>query len=152
MELIAALFERLGVWLWFALAVLLMVLETIIPGIHFLWFGVAAAVVGAIALLVPMAWEWQLILFTALALVTAIIVNRSNRGDHARSDQPNLNVRGSQYIGRRVTVEDAIVNGSGRVRVDDTIWIARGEDAPRGASVEVTGVDGTALVVANSES
>ncbi len=152
MELIAALFERLGVWLWFALAVLLMVLETIIPGIHFLWFGVAAAVVGAIALLVPMAWEWQLILFTALAFVTAVIVSRSNRGDHARSDQPNLNVRGSQYIGRRVKVEDAIVNGSGRVRVDDTVWIARGEDAPRGASVEVTGVDGTALVVANSES
>ncbi len=151
MELIAALFERLGVWLWFALAVVLMVLETIVPGIHFLWFGVAAAVVGTIALLVPMAWEWQLILFTALAFVTAVVVSRSNRGDLARSDEPNLNVRGAQYIGRRVAVEEAIVNGRGKVRIDDTLWAAEGEDAPRGASVEVTGVDGTVLVVANTD-
>jgi hypothetical protein len=35
-------------------------------------------------------------------------------------DVPDLNVRGAQYIGRIVAVEDAIVNGRGRVRVGET--------------------------------
>ena len=46
---------QFGVWLWFALAVVLFVLESIVPGVHFVWFGVSAAVVGVIALLAPMA-------------------------------------------------------------------------------------------------
>ena len=64
---------------------------------------------------------------------------------------PYLINRGAQYIGRTVTVEDAIQNGRGKVRVGDTIWAAEGEDAIKGASVEVTGVNGTVLVVANPD-
>ncbi len=41
---------KYGPSLWFAAAVLLFVLETIVPGIHFLWFGVAALVAGVLAL------------------------------------------------------------------------------------------------------
>jgi membrane protein implicated in regulation of membrane protease activity len=56
-------------------------------------------------------------------------------------------VRGAQYIGRRVTVEEAIVSGRGKVRVGDTIWPAQGEDAAKGSLVQVVGVNGTVLVV-----
>ena len=59
-------------------------------------------------------------------------------------------MRGAQYIGRIVIVEEAIRNGRGKVRVGDTIWAAEGEDAATGAKVEVTGVNGTVLVVVNS--
>jgi membrane protein implicated in regulation of membrane protease activity len=37
------------------------------------------------------------------------------------------------------------------VRVGDTLWSAEGEDAPQGATVEVTGVNGTVLVVQNRD-
>ena len=60
---------QFGVWLWFALAVALFVLESIVPGVHFVWFGVSAAVVGVIALLTPIAWPWQLIVFALVVLV-----------------------------------------------------------------------------------
>jgi membrane protein implicated in regulation of membrane protease activity len=65
----------------------------------------------------------------------------------AISDLPDLNVRGQQYVGRAVVVEQAIENGRGKVRVGDTLWSAEGPDVPAGARVTVTGSKGTVLVV-----
>lgn len=142
---------KYGPSLWFAAMVVLFLLETVVPGVHFLWFGVAAAIIGVLALAVPMGWQAQLIAFSLVSIVTVFLVRRSGYGANARSDEPVLNVRGAQYIGRKVMVEDAIRNGRGRVRVGDTIWGAEGEDAPAGSEVEVTGVNGTVLVVAKIE-
>ena len=151
MQTISEVIVRFGPWLWFAIAVVLFVLETVIPGVHFLWFGVAAGIVGALALAAPIAWQWQLILFSLISFITVFLVRRSGGAENAKSDQPVLNVRGAQYIGRVVVVEEAIRNGRGKVRVGDTIWAAQGEDAPAGSKVEVIGVNGTVLVVGNGE-
>jgi membrane protein implicated in regulation of membrane protease activity len=66
---------------------------------------------------------------------------------HERSDQPNLNRRAEQYIGRRFVLETAIVNGQGKARVGDSLWLAEGPDLPAGSPVEVVGVDGSTLKV-----
>jgi membrane protein implicated in regulation of membrane protease activity len=141
------LLMSLGPWNWLILAVVLLVLETVIPGVHFLWFGLAAVVVGVVALGVGMAWPWQVLLFVALSVAVVFWVKRFVRPDVALSDQPDLNVRGQQYVGRSVVVEQAIANGRGKVRVGDTLWSAEGPDAPAGTSVTVTGTKGTVLVV-----
>lgn len=147
MNAIADLVHQFGPWLWFALAVLLFVLETIVPGIHFLWFGLAAGIVGALALIAPIAWQWQLILFALISVATVYWVRRYAADSNAATDEPSLNVRGAQYVGRTVQVAEAIRNGRGKVRVGDTVWAAEGEDALIGAEVLVTGVNGTVLVV-----
>ena len=41
----------------------------------------------------------------------------------------------------------AIVNGQGKARVGDSLWLAEGPDLPAGAPVEVVGVDGSTLKV-----
>lgn len=151
MEFLSSIVEQFGAWLWFAAAVALFVLETIVPGIHFLWFGVSAALVGLIALVIPLAWQWQLIMFTLISVATLFWVRQSSRADVVKTDEPALNIRGAQYIGRMVTVEDAIANGRGRVRVGDTIWPAQGEDASAGARVKIVGVNDTVLVVERME-
>lgn len=135
-----------GPWLWFAVAVALLILETLVPGVHFLWFGMAAGIVGALALLKPMAWEMQLIAWALISIISVFLVRRFSRPAH--TDEPVLNVRGAQYIGRKVEVVESIRNGRGKVRVGDSVWGAEGEDAPVGSEVEVTGVNGTVLVVA----
>ena len=147
MQTVWSLLESLGAWNWLILAVVLLVLETVIPGVHFLWFGLAAVVVGVIALGIGMAWPWQVLLFVALSVATVFWVKRFVRPDVAVSDLPDLNVRGRQYVGRSVVVEQAIENGRGRVRVGDTLWSAEGPDTPAGTSVTVTGTRGTVLVV-----
>ena len=145
------LIAQFGAWLWFALAVVLFVLESIVPGVHFVWFGVSAVVVGLLALIAPIAWQWQLISFALVALVAVFWVRRTSREESSKPDVPDLNVRGAQYIGRFLTVEDAIINGRGKVRVGDTMWSAEGEDAAKGTRVKVTGVDGTVLVVVRAD-
>ena len=149
--MIADAITRFGPWLWFAGAVVLIVLETIVPGVHFMWFGVAAAATGIIALLVPIAWPWQVVLFALSAVATVFAVRSLSDPKAVKSDEPDLNVRGAQYIGRRVVVEEAISNGRGKVRIGDTIWGAEGEDAALGSRVDVTGVNGTVLVVERAD-
>jgi len=143
---------NLGAWNWFVLAVALFVLETIVPGVLFIWFGAAAFVVGIAGLAFDIAWEWQLIAFAIISCVTVFFVRRYASPDMAVSDQPDLNLRASQYVGRLVTVEEAISGGRGKVRVGDTIWAAEGLDAPQGARVKITGTDGTVLLVENAAS
>ena len=150
-------FAHLGFWNWFFLAITLFALETFVPGVHFLWFGLAATVIGVMvagAIASGYAevfnWPWQLVLFALISVLTVFWVKSYAKPGSAKSDEPDLNVRGAQYIGRVVFVEEEIRNGRGKVRVGDTIWAAQGEDAPAGAKVEVTGVNGTVLVVSNS--
>jgi len=137
----------LGPWNWFILAVVLFILETMIPGVHFLWFGLAAVVVGFLALVIGVAWPWQVLAFGLISVLAVFWVRKYARPDMAISDLPDLNVRGQQYIGRSLVVEQAIQNGRGKVRVGDSIWAVEGPDAPAGARVTVTGTKGTVLVV-----
>jgi inner membrane protein len=147
MQSLTAFFYGFGVWNWLILAVLLFILEAVVPGVHFLWFGIAAVVVGALAMATGMAWQFQIIAFAAISVLTVFWVRHWVRPDRTASDHPNLNVRGQQYVGRSVVVEQAIQNGRGRVRVDDTLWPAKGPDSPAGARVTVTSAEGSVLVV-----
>jgi membrane protein implicated in regulation of membrane protease activity len=145
-------FWSLGAWNWFIVAVALYVLETIVPGVHFVWFGLAAAIVGLAGLFLDISWEWQLIAFAITSCVTVLVVRRYAASDMASSDEPDLNLRAAQYVGRVVTVEEPIAGGRGKVRVGDTLWAAQGIDTPHGARVKVTGTLGTVLLVEHAAS
>jgi membrane protein implicated in regulation of membrane protease activity len=147
MEHLFALFSGFGAWNWFFLVVALFLLDTIVPGVHFLWFRFAAVGVGVLALATGIAWPWQVVAFGIFSVVAALWVRKYVQAGVVKSDVPDLNVRGQQYIGRFVVVEEAIECGRGKVRVGDTLWFAEGRDAPAGTSVKVIGARGTALVV-----
>ena len=138
---------NLGPWNWLILSVALFVLETIIPGVHFVWFGVAATIVGVLALSVDIAWQWQLVLFGLIALSSVLFFRRFAKPSAAPSDQPDLNVRGNYYIGRIVTIEEAIEAGRGRARIGDSLWSVQGPDMAVGTQAKVVGTNGTVLVV-----
>lgn len=140
---------NLEYWHWLALALLLIIFEMVAPSAVFLWFGVAAGVVGVVLLLIPsMAWQVQLILFSVLS-VGSILAWRSYAKKHPPADNkyPTLNKRGDDLIGRVFTLDEGIVNNYGKLRVDDTMWKIRGSDTDAGSRVRVTAVDGTVLVV-----
>jgi membrane protein implicated in regulation of membrane protease activity len=147
MQALYTFFAGLGLWNWLILAVCLFILETMVPGVHFLWFGMAAVVVGILAVLTGMPWQLQIVAFGVLSVAAVFLVRRYLGSNVAKTDLPDLNERGRQYIGRSLVVEDAIQNGRGKVRVGDTVWQAKGPDTPAGARVTVTGAEGTILVV-----
>ena len=135
-------------WHWWILALGLIILETVLPGTFFLWMGISAIVLGLLAWVIPeMSWEMQLMLFAILSLVSIVGWRMWQRRHPEESDQPNLNRRGEQYVGRVFTLETPIENGFGKVRVGDTLWRVKGAEAPAGIKVKVTSVDGVILVV-----
>ncbi len=144
--------EQAEFWQWWIAAVLLLVIEAFVPGAFFLWMGVAAGIVGLVLLIFPdMSWEFQFLIFAVLTVASAIAWKAYQRRHPVETDQPMLNKRGQQYVGRTFTLKEAIVNGQGKIRVDDTTWKIEGEeDLPAGTKIRVTGVDGTILKVDNA--
>jgi membrane protein implicated in regulation of membrane protease activity len=140
--------DSITYWHWWILAAALVILEVFAPGAFFLWLGIAAGVVGGLIYLAPdLAWEHQVLTFSVLSVASIIIWRKYFRTTPEETDEPALNRRGEQYVGRVFTLADPIVNSMGKIRVDDTTWKIRGEDCAVGTRVEVTGVDGTILEV-----
>ena len=145
------MFDSLLYWHWWAIAVVLIILELTVSGaFFFLWLGAAAAVVGLVALIPGATWEVQLFVFAALSVVSVFLWRRF-KPRQTESEHPMLNKRGHHYIGRRFTLNQPIVNGVGKLIVADTTWKITGPDMPASTRVTVTEVVGTALVVQKSE-
>lgn len=147
MQSLTDIFANLGYWNWVIAAFALAMVEMIVPGVHFLWFGLAAVIVAILTALTGFSWEWQFISFGVLAVATVFIVTRLTSSDKNASDTPDLNERSRQYIGRTLLIEQAIVDGRGRVRVGDTLWAAEGPDLPAGTAVKVIDSKDTVLIV-----
>lgn len=140
--------EDLNYWHWWIFAAALIILEMLAPGAFFLWLGIAAAIVGLVAFAIPaMTWEYQLLLFSVFSVISIIVWRKYFKVQASDTDQPTLNRRGEQYIGRTFTLEHPIVNGLGKIRVDDSTWKIEGDDCEAGSKIKVTGAEGTLLMV-----
>lgn len=145
-----ALFE-IVYWHWFVLAAILGTLEILTPGIFFLWLAIAAALTGGIAFLIPGTGEvFQLISFSVLSMVLVFVAWKYLKKQPMTSDQPLLNNRMAQYVGRHYTLETAIENGTGRIKLGDSTWKVEGPDMPEGSQVTIIGYDGAVLKVEKS--
>ena len=136
----------MNVWGWFVVAAILMAVELIAPGAFMLWLGLAALVTGGLLFAVPMPWEATLLVFAVLAVVF-VLVGRRISGARSQTGEAALNDRIGKLIGRTFQLEAPIVEGRGRIRVDDTTWRVEGPDLPAGTQVRVVGLDGTLLKV-----
>jgi inner membrane protein len=135
-------------WHWFVVGLVLLIAEVLLSTGYFLIFvGAAALIVGALAWAMPsLGWEAQLVLFGVLSIASFFVWRRFSPGN-PDSDQPALNRRGHSYVGRTFTLTTPIVNGVGKLHVDDSQWRISGADADAGTHVKVVAVDGATLKV-----
>ena len=139
---------RWDVFAWGAAALVLFAAEAMAPGAFMLWLGFAAVVVFIGVWLVPgISLLVQVAAFIALSFVSIQIYRTWFRGNERVSDQPMLNRRAAQLVGRTVALEQAIVNGRGRVQIADALWDVTGPELPTGAPVKIVGADGMTLRV-----
>ena len=145
----AEMFSTLGSWNWLIFGFILMALELLAPGVFMFWLGLAALLVGLLSFAVHLSWQAQILMFAvfAVAAVPAWRYFARSEGSRSRSN-PFLNKRTEALVGREFTLERPIVDGTGTVRIDDTIWRVAGPDAPAGSRVKVVQADGASLTVA----
>lgn len=134
-------------WNWWLLGIVLMAIEAIAPGFFFLWMGVAALLVGlALTVLPELAWTYQVLLFAVLSVGSIVAWRLRLRRYPTRTDDPLLNRRGYQYVGRVFTLDTPVINGHGKIRVDDSTWkVVLERDYPAGTRLRIVGVDGVVL-------
>ena len=149
--MVMAIISELGPWLWWVIGLVLLILEVVLPGVFMLWFGIAAMIVGTVSLTLgeSIYWPWQaqIVSFAVLSLISAVIGRKYWYSAHPDTDQPNLNARGAQMIGKVSVLDGPLKNGTGRVKLGDTIWRVIGPDLPAGSRVKVVEVDGSTLRV-----
>jgi inner membrane protein len=134
-------------WLWMIGGVLLLIAEILAPGFFLVFIGAAAIAAGLFTLLFDLGLAGQLSLFAIYAVVAVMIGKKVYANQATDSSDPMLNDRAARLVGRSVTVIEAVDEHSGRVRVGDSEWSARGGPGSPGERVRITGVEGNCLLV-----
>ena len=150
--MIAQWFSDIGPWSWMVIGVALLAFEVMSPGVYLLWFGVAAILTGLLSFqlwdFAFWGWQMQVLAFLILSLASVLIGRRLFPATGADdTDQPLLNQRDRQLVGRLATLTEPIVNGHGRVRIGDTLWRVTGEDMAEGTRVRVVAAENGELRV-----
>ena len=141
------MFVSLGTWNWLIFGFILMALEVLAPGVFLFWLGLAAILVGLLSFGLHPAWQMQLVMFAIFAAAAVPVWRRLAR-PKLETTSPFLNRRSEALLGREFTLEKPIIDGSGTVRIGDTVWRVAGPDTPAGTRVKVVEVDGANLTVA----
>ena len=138
---------RIELVVWAGLALLLIAAEALLPGVFLLWLGFAAAAMFLLLLVVDLPLVWQALVFVVLGFVSIGIYIQYFRQREKPSDHPHLNRRGDQLVGQVFVLEQAIVDGRGRVKIGDAYWPVEGAALPAGARVRVLSANNMALQV-----
>jgi len=134
-------------WFWLIGGVVLLIAEVIAPGFFLIFIGSAAIATGLFTLLFGLGTVPQLALFALYALLAVMIGRRFYANSHSASSDPLLNDPARRLVGKIVTVVSAVDDHTGRVRLGDSEWSARGDPAAVGERVRIVGVDGNCLKV-----
>ena len=136
-----------GAWAWIVIGVVLLALELVVPGGFLLWLGVAGIITGLAAMVQPIDWPFQFLIFGGLSLILIVAWMRYFKGRDQASDRPMLNRRAEVFIGHEAVLNEPIRDGFGRLSLGDTVWRVAGPDLPAGQRVRVVSADGAVLHV-----
>jgi membrane protein implicated in regulation of membrane protease activity len=137
----------LSPWHWLSAAVLLLVVEMMVGSYYLLWVSFSAFLTAVLQWMFDLNWEAQMVIFTLATIFSVIAWYIYDKRRDKTSSHPTLNKRGHQYIGRTFELSQPIVNGVGKIKVDDSTWKVKGADAPAGTLIQVSDIDGTVLIV-----
>jgi len=138
-------------WHWWALAVLLLSIEIFVPSTFFLWPAASAGVMGILVLVFGDFDRWvQLLIYALLSGVSTVLWFRWQAGRRPEEEDSTLNSRAHAHIGRKLRLKEALADGNGRMRIDDTWWSARsasGKTLHADTLVEIVDAESTVLIV-----
>ncbi|WP_108809775.1 NfeD family protein [Sphingorhabdus sp. Alg231-15] len=134
-------------YVWLTLAALLALAEIFVPGVFLIWVAAAAAVTGIASTFIELTLAGQLTLFGLSTIASVLLGRRWYLTNVVKSEDPLLNDRAARMIGTTVTVVKPVNATSGRVKVADGIWSARGPDLKKGETARIVDVADGVLIL-----
>ena len=154
MDGIVAFFEGLTVWHWVGLGIVLMTIEVAVGTFDLLWVSMGAFLTAVFALIVPLpagGWQGQMVFFGVVAIAFVISGRTLFKGLRTRTTtHPHLNDRLASMVGQRGEAATNFDQRQGKVKVGDTVWLAKQSDETvivEGDQIVVTGAEGGLLQV-----
>jgi len=132
---------------WLAIGLILAAAEMAVPGVFLIWMAGAALIVGFVTWLLPIGVPLQVVLFALLAIIAVFTGKRYLKDNPVEPADPMMNDRGARVVGEIVIVTQAIEGGSGKVKLGDSEWLAKGADAAVGTRLRIAAHDGVVLLV-----
>ena len=135
-------------WHWLILGLAMIIIEMLAWSTFFLWIGVAAIMTGVVSKIIPeLSWQLELLLFSTLSITSVFVVKKYFP---VKTIDNELNSRVARHIGKSYTVALNDDNGA-KVKVGDSLWLAKGCDMYIGQKVKVIDTDSTTLIVEPDE-
>ncbi len=151
---VIGLLQGLTVWHWAGIGIVLLTLEVAVGTFDLLWVSMAAVLTALFALIIPApigAWQGQLIFFAIVAVAFLVAGRTWFKGlRRVPVSHPNHNDRIAALIGQKGEAATSFDGGQGKVKIGDTVWLARQADETvivEGDQVIVSGAEGTLLKV-----
>lgn len=142
------LLTNLEPWHWMAIGVALLAVEVLISTEVLLGIGLGALATALLFKFVPdLSWQVQMLWFGVFSVLATVIYWKKFRAKLQQSDQPLLNKRAEQLVGKSVELLEPIKNGTGRVQIADALWTVQGPELEKGTNVKIVAVEGMTLIV-----
>lgn len=133
-------------WVWAVLAAGVGLAELHLPGSYLIWIALGAALTAAIDAMWGLSLPAQIATFAVASAVSCVLGYFVYR--KIGRDEPALNQRDMQMIGEHGVTCETFVNGRGKVRLGDSVWLAEGPNLANGVPIVVTSLRGTSVIVA----
>ena len=139
-----AFFANMDYWHWLVFGLVLIIIELFAWSTFFLWMGVSAMMTGIVSkILTDLSWQFELLLFSALSIISIFLAKKYFP---VKTIDNELNARAARHIGNSYTVVANDENGA-KVKVGDSLWLAKGCDMQIGQKVKVVDTDSVTLIV-----
>ncbi|MFC3909219.1 NfeD family protein [Legionella dresdenensis] len=133
-------------WHWFAFGLILVIAESLGAAGFLLGLGMAAMTTGVISVLFAITWQWQLVWFSIFCIVFSIIwwywLKQRTAAKPTLINKPL-----ETLMGRTFTLTEAIEDGHGKIRVNDSNWQVSGPELPAGTKVKVVAIENGSIPV-----
>jgi membrane protein implicated in regulation of membrane protease activity len=116
-------------WIWFALAILLLVVELVTTQFVSIWFSASALITGVVvAIFDEMQLIWQIVIFVALSVVALVATKPLVKKITGKPKDVKTNLE--LNIGKTAVVTETIDNikETGAVKINGLVWTARSDD------------------------
>ena len=145
-------FTELNHWHWLILVLLLLAGEAMGASGFLLGAAGAAATLVVLNLIGnDLSWQTQISVFAAVAVVLSWRYWKQFKSFNEKTDQPELNDRAMQLVGRTLTLAKDLEGGEGKEQIGDTFWRVRAEsNLSAGTQVKVTGAQDRVLLIADN--